>query len=483
MITPFFYRNYAALPYLRLSMQIPDGYLPLHEPELLTEKERILPGSELAWQSHWFAGHFGREFITARGEPVRIIQFGWWNHGAGPDFRDCVIEINGATRCGSIELDLDLRDWEAHGHASNPAYDSVVLHLCLHDSGIGEWFTRTSSHREIPTVLLDVTGISPLPVPVPTAHPGRCLASLRSLPETAWIRLLKEAALHRLERKARHWHQVASVHGEDQAWWQGFATALGYSRNQLAMTVLSQRLPLRWLQKRSHEAEALLFGAAGFLDGRGAGPENHESRHYARSLWETWWRYRAAFSPGDPHAPITWNLTGTRPANHPQRRVAALAALASAWRKIRPLLNPAAFSPKRFKEVLTSLKHPFWSHHYTLTSASAGKPIAILGGGRASEIMANLCYPVLIRAQPDLWNDYARLPATAPSEALRRATIRLLGSETLAQGRITRLWHQQAILQIYDDFCRRDTTDCTACPFPEQSATFADAPAPPAASD
>jgi hypothetical protein len=73
-------------------------------------------------------------------------------------------------------------------------------------------------------------------------------------------------------------------------------------------------------------------------------------------------------------------------------------------------------------------------------------------------------------------NDYARLPATAPSEALRRATIRLLGSETAAAGRITRLWHQQAILQIYEDFCRRDTSDCAACPFPEQTAASADTP-------
>jgi hypothetical protein len=106
-------------------MKIPASPSRLQEPELFSENERFLPGSELAWQSRWFAGHFGREFITSRGEPVRIIQFGWWNHGAGPDFRDCVIEINGASRSGSIELDLDVRDWETHGHASNPAYDEI----------------------------------------------------------------------------------------------------------------------------------------------------------------------------------------------------------------------------------------------------------------------------------------------------------------------------------------------------------------------
>jgi hypothetical protein len=476
------YEKMAALPHVRPAVAPPGPPL-LHEPELFPENGRSLPGSELAWQSRWFAGHFGREFITVRGEPVRIIQFGWWNHGAGPDFRDCAVEIAGIPRHGSIELDLDARDWEAHGHAANPAYNDVILHLYLHDSGPGEWFTRTSSHREIPAVQLDVTGLPAHAVPVPRAHPGRCVTALRTLSETSWLSLLREAAIFRLQRKARQWHQAAAVHGEDQAWWQGLATALGYSRNPLPMTVLSQRLPLRWLQKRPLEAEALLFGAAGFLNGSGSGPDSHQSRQYARTLWETWWRYRAAFAPGEPHAPITWNLTGTRPANHPQRRIAALAALASAWRRIRPLLNPAAFDGRSLSETLTSLQHPFWSHHYTLNSAPAAKPIAILGASRATEIMANVCYPVLLRAKPDLWNDYARLPATAPSEALRRATIRLLGNEDAAAGRITRLWHQQAILQIYDDFCRRDSTDCAACPFPEQSATFAEAPATPAASD
>ena len=41
---------------------------------------------ELQLQAHWFAGDFGRDFTTTAGQPLRIVQFGVWNHEAGPDF-------------------------------------------------------------------------------------------------------------------------------------------------------------------------------------------------------------------------------------------------------------------------------------------------------------------------------------------------------------------------------------------------------------
>ena len=61
-------------------------------------------------------------------------------------------------------------------------------------------------------------------------------------------------------------------------------------------------------------------------------------------------------------------------------------------------------------------------------------------------------------------------PAAPVSERLRRAGLRLFGSEDATSAAITRLWQQQALLQIYDDFCMQDASDCVRCPFPEQVA-------------
>ena len=52
--------------------------------------------SELELQARWFAGDFGKHFVSTTGDKIDIVQFGVWNREAGPDFRDAAIRINGS---------------------------------------------------------------------------------------------------------------------------------------------------------------------------------------------------------------------------------------------------------------------------------------------------------------------------------------------------------------------------------------------------
>lgn len=444
----------------------------VREPELIP-REPPEP-DELAWQSRWFSGDFGRDFLTTDGEPVRIADFGWWNHGAGPDFRDCVVEFSGAARRGSIELDLSPRDWEAHGHAANSAYDEVLLHLFLTPGGEARFFTRTSANKDVPQVFLDAAACDPgsgeRSAP---ARPGRCVQALTTLPEARVLEIMEDAARWRLERKARRLRRVAGIHGMDQAIYQGMAEALGYSRNKLPMSVLAQRLPLHFLQKRAADAEALLYGVAGFLDGRTAGDRGDDdaaTRDWLRGLWESWWKYRGELTPGTPARPVKWTLTGTRPVNHPQRRIAALGQIVEHWKTLRRLLEPGTFHEATFLARLEELSHPFWNTHYTLAAKPSPAPLALLGKERVRDILANVVYPLLVPEREELWGRYLKLPAPAGSTRTTVAGLRLFGSAERAEKFLTKLWHHQALLQIYEDFCLADgATGCDGCPFPEQA--------------
>jgi len=433
---------------------------------------------ELELQALWFAGAFGRRFTDRAGRAVRVVQFGEWNRGAGPDFLHAVIEIDDELREGPLEIDLEPADWEAHGHGANPAFDRTVLHVVFRDTPSPS-FTRSSSHREIPQVRVPdpriAEGLGRPVRPIAIARPGRCRHPLAALSEEATASLLRQAAEHRARGKALRFLRTADAHGRDAALWQATAETLGYRSNSLAMRLLSQRLPLAAARE---DPDARLFGAAGFLS-----PELHEqappdTRARLRGLWDRWWRDRGHWESSHP---IPWQHHGQRPANHPHRRVAALAVLARAWPGFRRLALARPFRPGPLVDYLAALDDPFWSRRHTLSSGPSRRPVALFGNSRATELLANHLVPLALREDPGFgWDDYLRLPAGTRNEKVRRCAIRLFGSEETAGRWLRRAAHHQALLQVYRDFCLQDLSDCHDCPFPEQLAQW-ELPLPPAA--
>src|SRR5438045_6181979 len=136
--------------------------------------------SELELQARWFAGDFGKHFVSIGGDEIDIIQFGTWNREAGPDFRDVAIRINGGEPIpGCVEIDLLDRSWETHGHATNPAFEATVLHVFVERSD-REFFSRTQLNRNVPQVCINPTTLpEAFSANLPLARPGRCHAPLK----------------------------------------------------------------------------------------------------------------------------------------------------------------------------------------------------------------------------------------------------------------------------------------------------------------
>lgn len=451
--------------------------------------ENLDERSELELQAHWFAGDFGSSFLSATfGERVEIVQFGVWNREAGPDFSDVAVcfpdRPDAPVLRGAVELDFHAEDWDRHGHGSNSAFDEVVLHLYLR-RGLRQPFTRTSQHRQVAQVQLDFRQLEerpPLPSTLPLARPGRCKGPLHGLGEARTHDVLVAAAQYRLELKTRRWRRLTAVRGFDEALFQSLAVTLGYKENKLPFALLAQRTSLKSLRAAPDGAAAVLLGLAGFLQApEFGGKDVQETRSYLRACWAHWWPQRAdcerLILPAE-----AWKLGGIRPANHPQRRLAALAALALRWPEVRSLIESDSPNPvAAILRFLSELTDDYWDWHYTLVSGRAPRPLALIGGTRATEMLANVFLPVMIAARPERWGEYEKLPATLTNRRVETAATRLFGDETAsARGRwLKRVVHQQGLLQIYEDFCLQDLSDCTYCTFPERIGAFAFQTPPP----
>jgi hypothetical protein len=433
---------------------------------------------ELDLQSLWFAGEFGSDFTTTDGRRVVIRDFGIWNHSAGPDFTGCAVDLDGKTLRGDIELDPDARDWERHGHGANAAYENVVLHLFTAVPEGQRFYTRTAGHREILQVHLtgEMLHDSARPRPLPEARLGRCATPLALMDETRAESFIEAAAQYRLQRKGAKLTALIRIHGREQAVYQSLANALGYRANQRPFTVLAQRLPLRELLRRNVlEREALIFGVSGFLESVRYEDTEPETRIYLRELWSEWWKVRDIYLTwlDEPHR-LHWTIAGARPGNHPQRRLGALTSMLRNWKRVMaPLQSAKAWSQDAFNDVMLELDHDYWSKHYTLLAAPSAKPLAMIGGTRVQEIMANVCYPLLVPENADLWSEFKQLSSALDNQKVRRAALRLFGETPRSVRMQKKLFQQQGLLQIYEDYCLEDDSACAECPFPERLKEWA----------
>lgn len=420
--------------------------------------------SELEIQQLWAKGLLISCGLTERHGPVRILDVGQWNRGAGADFRRAEIEIGGETRRGDIEIDPQARDWERHGHGTNPDFNEVVLHVVLSPPP-GGWFTRDSQHRDIPVLYLPPSvwqaAMGQTPPPGATQVP-RCAAPLLSMPLDRVCSLLQAAAAHRMAKKRRLFRAKAAQQGEAQTWYEALAETLGYSANKAAMRLLAARAPLSELAGR---AEAVLFGVAGFLLPVLPEQADAAARAYHRRVWDAWWPLRQDFALSAGRE-IPWHYAATRPQNHPHRRVAALAAAVQAWERLSPLFNAAG--AQRLSEMLAHLQHPYWDTHYTLPSAPARNRMALLGASRINDFLVNHVY-VQDESAP-AWHSYLAMKTTNIPGVVSRTAARLFGERADVQPLLRSCYVHQALLQIDADFCAGSS--CRTCLFPEQLAQW-----------
>lgn len=203
-------------------------------------------------------------------EALQILDFGYYNTDAGPDFLQGKVLIDGQLWAGQIEIHVSSSDWDKHGHTEDASYDNVILHVVYHHDKV--------IHRKDKSVIttLELKGLfdEHLYWRYEQLVQGErfipCEHQVNNLDEFTKTQQYDKWLLERLHRKSK-WMVASFSNGSswDETLYKALIYAFGLKTNADAFLGIAEKLPLKILEKHKgdlFQLEALLFGVAGLLD-------------------------------------------------------------------------------------------------------------------------------------------------------------------------------------------------------------------------
>ncbi|MCF6153752.1 MAG: DUF2851 family protein [Candidatus Brocadia sp.] len=478
---------------------------------------RVLEGTERLIKEElvrcvWFGQHIKKDkLFTDDGFRLEILSPGWWNSEGGPDFKHAEILLEGKGLIkGNVEVHVFSSDWMRHQHDKQSTYDTVCLHVVMWDDQGGS--VKNCNGQLIPQLTLSKYLDAELDELVELidvesylkgkkVNPGYCQTEMENQKvNDQWIgRFLDYAGDERILQKAKRYEQWVEKKPLDQVLYEAVMESLGYKNNKEPFFTLASRVPLEDIrslipedasaQKKKKDTQALLLGTAGLLpQQRNVKPAcDKETAEYVNDIEQAWNKIQKKIN----RVPLTknaWSYAGIRPANFPERRIAAIANVLSECSSLsifRYLLSvlekvesyeDAHKIMKRLIEDIQSLfldiYDPYWSYHYTWYGKKLAKPIKLLGKERTSNIFINVIIPILLiyarkhdntkmeKTLHLVYRNYSPLSGTSVTKFMSH---RIFGQSDVSKKIITSARRQQGLYQIFKDFCENDNMSCNKC--------------------
>lgn len=258
------------------------------------------------------------------GRPLQILNPGKLNKNAGPDFTEARLMIGQVLWAGDVEIHVRASDWLLHRHQSNPAYETVVLHVVYEQD---QAITQMNGYV-IPTIIIRGLFAESLAINyrqlLDAAGKFPCQSQISGVEGIVVNGFLNRLLIERLLQKS---DEVMVKLAENKGSWGAtfyyfLARNFGFNVNAAGFEMLATSLPFHILQKHADhpiEVEALIFGQAGFL-------KSKAENKYAEAL-------RAAYQflnhkyDLKPIPLSVWKFLRMRPANFPTVRLSQFAAL------------------------------------------------------------------------------------------------------------------------------------------------------------
>ena len=246
---------------------------------------------------------------TVSGKDVKIHFQGHFNTMSGADFKNAIIEIGNKNYTGDVEIHLTSSDWYHHQHDSNPAYNSVVLHVVLkHNHQMDITLNEKCEKIEI-LELKDIISedieklfkrYSETEYKVKQRYCGLFSIIRPEFYET----FLEKSGMERLEKKIKRFQAELSFVSMDQLFYQSILEAMGYSKNKHQFYLFSKEH--NWIGFKQKYAPPPTHTSWGGLD----------RADFIQDIIE-----KAEFDTKK----YGWYLFRIRPCNHPKTRLNQIA--------------------------------------------------------------------------------------------------------------------------------------------------------------
>ncbi|MFF5380188.1 DUF2851 family protein [Pedobacter suwonensis] len=394
---------------------------------------------------------------TCDGEKLEIINTGLLNPNAGPDFNHAKIKIGETTWAGNVEIHLKSSDWLKHNHQVNPAYENVILHVVYqHDAEITrmdgtilpvlELKDRISADliRRYENLFLTLTDFP-------------CIAQIGRVDELIIDSFLSRTLVERFEQKTNAVTEtLKELNGNwDETFYRFMARNFGFKINALPFELFAKAVPQHIYgrhKNNSHQIEALVFGAAGFLN-------DHFEEAYPQKLKAEFQFLQKKYNI-KPIDVSMWKFMRMRPQNFPTIRLAQFAALIT---KANHLFSKV-MEIKQVAELHTLFENlpvnEYWKTHYHLKKVASSVNIQI-GKASVDNILLNTVALFLFAygkhtATPYFINRAIKLLESLPAEQ-NAITDKFTGAGV----KIANAFASQGILQLKKRYC--DEKKCLSC--------------------
>lgn len=416
--------------------------------------------------------------VTDTGKRLQIIYPGRVNTGSGCDFRDVVFAIDNIVVTGDIEIHVKSSQWYSHGHHQNPKYNNVALHVTMwHDS---QTPVICQNGKIIPTVCLGPLcgdSLDKISRRVDLSrHPLLSCPKITDASNTlALNKLLVTAGTERFLIKIASFQIALETEDAEQVLFRGLAKALGYAQNAITCEELGTRLTLSFIKDNETMTDtviqAWILGTAGLLPSQRSKLKRYLIRDKALDKLETTWQ---SIGTSETMKETDWCFFRVRPDNFPTRRLIALSLILARYHKsglLRGLLElvreaPSGAEPRWLESGLIITTQGYWANHCDF-GISKKKSSAVLGRGRAAEIVTNVILPFVyawseMNSEPGLKKKaieiYHRYPKLGDNELTRYMKQQLM----LASDTCSLACQQQGLIHVFKNYCRQ--RNCAECP-------------------